>query len=259
MKISLHHVGLLGLSGLHLVTGHYGYPYAAVDDGEVSKRWEYIRPTTDFTPNHDYDGPDGMCGRNATLPMFPVKTLKVAPGSTIHFVNSYMTEGYSQAEQTNFDDYVPGFKFYHTGPATAYLSKAPGDDLNTYSGDGDWFKIAAVGASNGMRWDYSVESGKDRISFKIPESTPPGKYLMRGEHLNMENGGFYKTTEMYINCMHLEITGNGQGKPGPVTHFPGAFDALDPGIWLPAALFRPYRPMEELKNWQGAGPAVWKG
>lgn len=42
---------------------------------------------------------------------------------------------------------------YHDGPATAYLSKAPGE-LNDYEGDGDWFKIAAVPASDGMNWDY---------------------------------------------------------------------------------------------------------
>lgn len=45
----------------------------------------------------------------------------------------------------------------------------------------------------------------------------------------MENGGFYKTTELYQACAHVEITGDGQGTPGPVTHFPGAFDAKDPG------------------------------
>jgi hypothetical protein len=27
---------------------------------------------------------------------------------------------------------------YHDGPATAYLSKAPGE-LNEYKGDGDWY------------------------------------------------------------------------------------------------------------------------
>jgi hypothetical protein len=45
---------------------------------------------------------------------------------------------------------------YHDGPATAYLSKAPDgiNDLNDYEGEGDWFKIGVVGASDGMHWDY---------------------------------------------------------------------------------------------------------
>jgi hypothetical protein len=98
-----------------------------------------------------------------------------------------------------------------------------------------------------------------QMNFTIPAATPPGKYLMRAEHLNMANGGSYMTTEMFINCAHIEITGEGAGTPSPVTHFPGAFDAKDPGIWLPNALWRPTQPMQELKDWQGAGPAVWRG
>jgi hypothetical protein len=97
------------------------------------------------------------------------------------------------------------------------------------------------------------------MHFTIPKATPPGKYLMRAEHLNMANGNSYKSTEMFINCAHIEVTGSGAGTPGPVTHFPGAFNAKDPGIWLPNALSRPSQPMEELKHWQGAGPAVWQG
>lgn len=36
--------------------------------------------------------------------------------------------------QYQFD---PAFTIYHDGPATAYMSKAPGE-LNDYTGDGDW-------------------------------------------------------------------------------------------------------------------------
>ena len=42
-------------------------------------------PTLDFGPGFDYSGPDSMCGKNATTPLFPVKTLKVEAGSTIGF------------------------------------------------------------------------------------------------------------------------------------------------------------------------------
>lgn len=31
------------------------------------------------------------------------------------------------------------------------------------------------------------------------------------------------------------------------------------GIWLAQALEYPPRPMDELKNWEGAGPKVWTG
>lgn len=51
-----------------------------------------------------------------------------------------------------------------------------------------------------------------QMNFTIPTATPPGKYLLRAEHLNMENGGSYKTTEMYQACAHVEITGTGTGR-----------------------------------------------
>jgi len=41
----------------------------------------------------------------------------------------------------------------HPGPGQAYLSRALGA-LETYRGDGDWFKIASVLAKNDTRWEY---------------------------------------------------------------------------------------------------------
>ncbi|KAF2439178.1 lytic polysaccharide monooxygenase [Karstenula rhodostoma CBS 690.94] len=260
MKFSLHQLTLLTLSTLHQASAHYGFPYTVLN-GIISKRWEYIRPSTTsmFGPNLDYSGASAMCGPNGTLPLFPVKTLEVAAGSTIGFGAAGQSRDIGD-ESKDMSDFKPDFWMYHAGPATAWLSKAPeGVELGEYTGDGKWFKIDVKPASDGQHWDYSSDAMVNIMNFTIPAATPPGKYLLRAEHLNMENGGSYKTTEMYQACAHVEITGTGTGKPGPVTHFPGAFDAKDPGIWLPQALWRPYQPMEELKNWQGAGPRVWQG
>ena len=82
---------------------------------------------------------------------------------------------------------------------------------------------------------------------------------MRVEHINMESGATYQAAQIFANCAHIEITGSGAGTPGPVTHFPGAFDAKDPGFWLPQGLYRPRKPMQQLKDWEGAGPKVWRG
>jgi hypothetical protein len=88
-----------------------------------------------------------------------------------------------------------------------------GVELNDYEGDGDWFKIETIGASNGKQWDiggYAVKGYSERqMNFTIPETTPPGKYLMRVEHLNISP--FYKSTEMYVNCAHIEVSGPGGG------------------------------------------------
>ena len=52
------------------------------------------------------------------------------------------------------------------------------------------------------------------MNFTIPEATPPGKYLLRAEHLNIENGATYMVTEMYQSCAHVEVTGEGNGMVG---------------------------------------------
>ena len=48
-----------------------------------------------------------------------------------------------------------------------------------------------------------------QMDFTIPKSTPPGKYLLRAEHLNVKP--IYNGAEMYINRAHVEITGSGGG------------------------------------------------
>ncbi|KAF2677479.1 lytic polysaccharide monooxygenase [Lentithecium fluviatile CBS 122367] len=259
MKVSLEQLNpratvlsILLLQAITPANGHYGFPFVEVA-GVMSERWEYIRPTATFGPNFDYAGPPSMCGPNGTLPLFPIKTLKVEAGSTIVFGASGQKAWPESDSREPFD---PKWSIYHDGPATAYLSKAPGE-LAEYDGSGEWFKIAAVGASDGIQWDVRESAQVNKLSFTIPKTTPPGKYLMRAEHLNILTS--YKGTQMYANCAHLEITGAGGGTPGPTTKFPGAFDAKDPGIWLPNALDHPYQPSDRLKNWQGAGPKVWTG
>jgi hypothetical protein len=43
-----------------------------------------------------------MCGFNGTMPLFPVKTLQVAAGSTIGFAASYMAD--SRKEEQDFSE-----------------------------------------------------------------------------------------------------------------------------------------------------------
>jgi hypothetical protein len=59
-------------------------------------------PTTSFAPNYDYSGPDSMCGFNGSMPLFPVKTMQVAAGSTIGFAASYMAD--SRKEEEDFSE-----------------------------------------------------------------------------------------------------------------------------------------------------------
>ena len=65
------------------------------------------------------------------------------------------------------------------------------------------------------------------MTFTIPKTTPPGKYLLRVEHFNISPS--YNQTQQFINCAHVEVTGEGGGTPGPFVKFPGAYDIKDPG------------------------------
>ena len=114
----------------------------------------------------------------------------------------------------------------HDGPGQVYMSLAPGA-LEDYKGDGDWFKIATVGASDGQHWDTSGNPWKPSVSASgsskhrviadrwskmnvtIPKTTPPGKYLVRVEHFNISP--YYNGTQQFINCAHVEVTGSGGG------------------------------------------------
>lgn len=44
---------------------------------------------------------------------------------------------------------------YHPGFASAWLSKSPTDDLDSYTGDGDWFKILSVTGRTDQSLDFS--------------------------------------------------------------------------------------------------------
>lgn len=49
------------------------------------------------------------------------------------------------------------------------------------------------------------------MNFTIPKTTPPGKYLMRVEHMYPQ-GWRFNGSQFYINCAQIEIKGAGGGK-----------------------------------------------
>lgn len=80
-----------------------------------------------------------------------------------------------------------------SGPGLVYMSRAPGDNVKTYDGSGDWFKIFEEGVckSNGdftnnawCTWD------RNWIAAKIPADTPNGEYLVRVEHIGKMHWSF---------------------------------------------------------------------
>jgi hypothetical protein len=121
------------------------------------------------------------------------------------------------------------FIIYHNGPGQAYLSKSSTPDLSSYEGDGNWYKIASIGAKNDTWW---LTRGQVGMNFTIPLTTPPGKYLLRAEHLYVRP--VFGTTQFYIACAQIEVVGRAEVVPKPPTEeylvkFPGAYNLSDEG------------------------------
>ncbi|KAI8635103.1 lytic polysaccharide monooxygenase [Xylariaceae sp. FL1651] len=241
--------GLL-LSGLPQANGHYGFPVVVIN-GIISAWWEFIRPGGyQWFPDYSWDSEPMVCGINGTKSGHQTGTAKVEAGSVIGFRAFAANYEQGLVPTREFNPHSDGIG--HPGPGQAYMSKAPGA-LEDYEGDGDWFKIGTSGASDGMHWD---SDGKPELNFTIPKTTPPGKYLVRVEHFNISP--LFNSTQMFVNCAQVEVTGPGGGTPGPMTKLPG-YDPADKGIWLPRAMYNPYKPSDILKNYKGPGPDIWTG
>jgi hypothetical protein len=79
------------------------------------------------------------CGLDAFKSASQTQTATVVAGSVVAFEPANLYSG-SAAE------------IYHWGPASAWLSRAPNDDVDNYEGLGDWFKIAYWGPSDNVTW-----------------------------------------------------------------------------------------------------------
>jgi len=68
-------------------------------------------------------------------------------------------------------------RFYHPGAAQVWLSRAPNDELKSYHGDGDWFKVAYAGPRDNSNWKLWHENGPETdVSrfFGSPCNSSPG-------------------------------------------------------------------------------------
>ena len=107
------------------------------------------------------------------------------------------------------------------------MSGPPSDDLKTYKGDGDWFKIYYWGPKNDVEWlDYN----QTQVNFTVPLTTPPGPYLLRIEQFMPTQSQNY--TQWYVNCAHVNVMGPGGGdlRTAGTAKFPGTYEISDPGM-----------------------------
>ena len=90
--------------------------------------------------------PNITCGRAAFDSAPRTETADVLAGSEVGFRVSTDGKGNRNSDYSQYPS------FWHPGPAQIYLSRAPSDDLQSYKGDGDWFKIAYAGPSDDRTW-----------------------------------------------------------------------------------------------------------
>lgn len=122
-------------------------------EGDQSYKLEPIVGTQD---------PNITCGRNAFNSAPRTETIDILAGSEIGFRVS--ADGYGNLNEPRQH---PGPYFWHPGPGSIYLSRAPNDDLQNYRGDGDWFKIAYAGPINNTKWSLYPSVGDVCASFQF--------------------------------------------------------------------------------------------
>ena len=108
-------------------------------------------------PQMDINHPDITCGRSAFDAAAKTETVDVLAGSEIGFRVSWDGNGQYGV-------------FWHPGPAQVYLSRAPNDDLETYQGGGDWFKIAYGGPVGNNEW---MVWGAHDVSLRLLDPSNP--------------------------------------------------------------------------------------
>ncbi|EEY21417.1 conserved hypothetical protein [Verticillium alfalfae VaMs.102] len=94
----------------------------------------------------------------------------------------------------------------------------------------------------------AFETEMREISTTIPKTLPNGDYLLRAEHIGLHA---YGTPQFYIACAQVEVSGGGNGTPGPLVAFPGEYSKEDPG--LAVNIYAASQPYEY------PGPEVWSG
>ncbi|KAK4112025.1 lytic polysaccharide monooxygenase [Canariomyces notabilis] len=215
---------LAALLSAVLIPGALGHQVHGIllVNGTASREWQYVRDVKSawvLAPG-EFEGSE-----------YHKSTADVLAGSEVGFKVSWAAQG------------NPGF--WHPGPVQIYMSRAPKDDLASYRGDGDWFKIAYGGPANNTNW----------------LTTPPGKYLLRIEQFMPLPDMYNWTAQWYINCAHVNIIGPGGGTPTGFARFPGTYEQKDPGITITTDLFADGGVTDGLGllEYKPPGPAVWEG
>lgn len=223
----------------NVINGAAGRPFEFIRDFTRPTKFNPIKfstnPAEDIRDGSTIDGPDIICNQGAFSNAGSTDVLTVNAGEEVRVKLGV------------------GATMQHPGPSYIYMSRAPGDDVKSYDGTGDWFKIFEEGVCN-EGGDFTTDAwcswDKDELAAVVPADTPDGEYLFRVEHIGVHRS-HVNQPEHYVSCLQIKVQGGGSGTPGPMVKFPGAYKATDPYAKFSIYNGRKAFPMP--------GPAVWKG
>ncbi|KAJ7749713.1 glycoside hydrolase [Mycena metata] len=217
------------------VSSHYTFP-GLILGGVTSSDWQYVRQTNNYqslNPVTDVTTDDIRCYTSMESGTAP-STATVAAGSTIGFS-------------------VP-ITMYHDSVVNVYMAQAPaGTDVASWDGSGEvWFKVYEIPAiANGVTIEFPA-TPQATVVFTVPSELPSGQYLIRVENIALHVAQTFGGAQFYIGCAQVDVPYHiyvgGNGTPGPLVAFPGAY--TEPGI-----LINIYFPIPT--TYIQPGPPVW--
>ncbi|KAK2768501.1 hypothetical protein FQN54_000356 [Arachnomyces sp. PD_36] len=217
------------------INAHYVFP-SLVSDGTPTAEWKNVRQWTGYYSNGpvtDISSIDIRCNKDGSEGG-KAETLDVTAGSSLGFTAKTSVS--------------------HPGTLQFYMAKVPeGSTAADWDGSGSvWFKVFGEGpviGSGGLTWPSQDAT---TVSFDIPSSLPSGEYLVRVEHIALHSASAPGGAQFYISCGQVNVSGGGNGSPGPTVEFPGAYTETDPGLMLNI-----YYPVPT--SYTLPGPEVWTG
>ncbi|PAV16697.1 glycoside hydrolase family 61 [Pyrrhoderma noxium] len=214
-------------------SAHYTFPSLIVD-GATTSEWVNVRMTNNHysrSPVTDVTSADFRCYDSEEPGT--AQTISVAAGSQL----GIMSDG----------------TMYHPSVVNVYMAKAP-SSVDSWAGDGAvWFKVYEISAvtDGGKSITFPAEN-LPGVTFTVPKSLPSGQYLVRMENIAVHAASTYGGAQFYLSCGQVEITGGGNGTPGPLVSIPGVYTGYEPGILININYPIP-------ANYTQPGPAVWSG